>query len=60
MTEYCVGFSVLYSRYLLTNHSTYLSVHIPIPNPQSIPPTAPTPDLSPLVSFSKSVRNIFQ
>lgn len=34
MTEYCVGFSVLYSRYLLTNHSTYLSVNMPVPKHQ--------------------------
>ena len=46
-------FSVLYSRSLLDNHSMYLSLHMPIPNPQSIPKS---PDLSPLVtiSFAKS------
>ena len=34
--SYCVEFSVLYSRSPLANHSIYFSVHMPIPNPQSI------------------------
>ena len=39
ITEYWVGFSVPHSRSPLVNHSIYLSVHMPVPNPQSIPPT---------------------
>ena len=35
--EYGVEFSMLYSRSPLTNHWTYLSVHMPIPNPKFIP-----------------------
>ena len=54
ITEQWVESSVLHSRSLLANRSVFLSVHMPIPNPQSIPPP---PHLSPLVaiSFSKSV-----
>lgn len=33
-----VEFSVVYSRSGVVNHSIYLSVHVPIPNPQSILP----------------------
>ena len=53
--EYWVEFSVLYGRYLLANYSIYLSMHLPIPNSQSITP--PANNLSTLVtlSFSKSV-----
>ena len=54
ITEYQVEVSGLYTRSLLANHSIYLSVHMPIPTPQSIPPH---PHLSLLVtiSLSKSV-----
>ena len=37
--EYWVEFSVLSTRSLQANHSMYLSVHMPILNPQSIPST---------------------
>ena len=37
ITEYWVEFPVLYSRWPLASHSIYHSVHIPSPNPQSIP-----------------------
>ena len=41
-TEYWVELSVLYGRSTLANHSIYLSVHMPVPHPQSIlPPTCP-------------------
>ena len=54
ITEYWVEFSVLYGRSWLASLSIYQSVHMPNPNPQSIPPS----HLSPLVTtalFSKSV-----
>ena len=34
---------MLYSRSPVASHSIYLSVHMPIPKPQSIPPTQPVP-----------------
>ena len=40
ITEYWVEVSVLYSRSPLAIYSIYISVQMPIPNPQSIP--APT------------------
>ena len=50
IAEYWIEFSVLYGRSPLANHSIYLSVPVPIPNPQSIPP--PTPPLR--ISFIHS------
>ena len=48
LTERCVEFSVLCSRSLSASHSTYLSVHEPIPNPSLSLPH----HLSPLVTIS--------
>ena len=55
ITEHWAEFSGLSSRSLLANHSIYVSVHVPAPNPKSIP--TPCHHLSPLVSImvSKSV-----
>ena len=53
--ECWVEFFVLYSRSPLANYSRYLSVHMPIPEPQSLPPHSP-----PLVTihFSKSCQSV--
>ena len=54
LSKYLVQFFVPYSRSPLASHSIYLSVHMPVPDPQSIPPR----HLFPLVAvslFSKSV-----
>ena len=42
-SDYWIEFSVLYSRSLLASHSIYLTVHMPIANPQSIPPPTSFP-----------------
>ena len=39
MTEYWVEFPVLYIRSPLASPSVYPSVHMPVLNPQSIPPS---------------------
>ena len=48
--EYWVEFSLLYSRSLLAIHCIYLSVHMPIPNHQSISPTPQE------MNFSKNIN----
>lgn len=40
-TEGWAEFSVLYRSSLLANRPIFLSMHVPVPNPQSTPPPAP-------------------